>query len=115
VVIWQVHRWLYSLLRGTQRPLAVKDRTAVVSLNGRMEVRLKKGELWKSRTNENGLSILCEGGMVWITQEGDPRDIILKTGEGFQIDRRGLVIAQALETAKIAVIQDDLRSTPHEW
>jgi hypothetical protein len=35
-------------------------------------------------------------GRVWITIDGDPRDIVLDTGEGFSVDRDSAVMISAL-------------------
>lgn len=43
--------------------------------------------------------IRCEKGVLWLTQDNDPRDIVLKAGELFQPDRRGNVLVYALEEA----------------
>lgn len=40
-------------------------------------------------------------GTVWLTQDGDVRDIILRAGESFRVDRGGTVLLQALEDAAV--------------
>jgi len=44
-----------------------------------------------------GWAITCCAGTVWITQEGDPRDIFLGAGESFTLDRAGLALIYALK------------------
>src|SRR5574338_500327 len=34
-------------------------------------------------------------GSLWITQEGDRRDIVLAAGESFRLDRNGVMLARA--------------------
>jgi hypothetical protein len=43
------------------------------------------------------------GGTVWITQEGDARDIMLVTGERFTLDRNGRTLVSGLDEATLAV------------
>jgi Protein of unknown function (DUF2917) len=43
-------------------------------------------------------------GLVWVTQEGDLRDVFLKEGESFTFDRPGLALTQALEEDAILVL-----------
>lgn len=41
--------------------------------------------------------IHCESGELWITQEGDRRDIILPTGKSWRIDADGPLVVSALK------------------
>lgn len=50
-----------------------------------------------------GQQITCLGGVVWLTQANDNRDIILSKGQSFIIDRNGLTVVFALKEAAIAV------------
>jgi len=50
-----------------------------------------------------GWSVVCRSGAVWITQEADARDIFLKSGEGFALDRGGLAIVRACHDAMVAI------------
>jgi len=48
-----------------------------------------------------GNSIVLVQGMVWITQEGDPRDVFLKDGESFVFDRAGIALVQAISDTRL--------------
>lgn len=50
-----------------------------------------------------GLQVTCFKGHVWITQQRDPRDIVLGAGQSFVLDRRGSAIVFALKDAVIHV------------
>ena len=52
----------------------------------------------------DGTEVQSLGGAVWITQEGDQRDVILHPGESFTLDRNGLTLLVALEEPAIARI-----------
>jgi hypothetical protein len=45
--------------------------------------------------------IRCEDGTVWITQDGDPRDVVLGAGQQFTVDRPGQVVVFSLSGAKL--------------
>jgi len=45
------------------------------------------------------MRIVCVTGTVWITLDGDTRDIVLSRGESFQVDRRAGVLLFALSDA----------------
>ena len=42
-----------------------------------------------------GLAVRCVTGALWITQDGDTDDVVLKAGQCFVLDRRGLALVSA--------------------
>lgn len=46
-----------------------------------------------------GTRIACTDGSLWITQQDDLRDIVLRAGESFVVDRDGKVIVTAASDA----------------
>ena len=53
--------------------------------------------------NGRGSIVTCVSGAVWLTMEGDTRDIVLEPGDSFVVDRRGLTIIAAHEPTEIDV------------
>jgi Protein of unknown function (DUF2917) len=52
-----------------------------------------------------GTLIECLSGVLWITQNGDHRDITLEGGQRFWLDRDGLAIVYGLEAARFRLEQ----------
>ena len=46
-----------------------------------------------------GDTIICTNGVLWVTQEGDQEDYLLKQGQKFVANRLGLVLVQAFDSA----------------
>jgi hypothetical protein len=65
---------------------------------------LKANQIVKVRDGL-GHSIVCERGTVWLTQDGDPRDVILRAGEAYTLDRPGPALLQALAPGAISIVQ----------
>jgi hypothetical protein len=65
---------------------------------------MKPRQLLKVRDGA-GNAIVCHSGSVWVTQEGDPRDIIVSAGESFALDRKGPTLVQALEQSAVSFAQ----------
>lgn len=57
-----------------------------------------------------GERIECCEGTLWVTQERDPRDIVLEAGEAFTLDRRGTAIVHALADARLSIRPRDASS-----
>ena len=57
-----------------------------------------------------GITVRVTRGNVWITQRGDPRDVVLCAGQSFKLDRNGLALVAALGgTASVLLVPADQR------
>lgn len=65
--------------------------------------RLRQGATLRIHEGE-GHSIAVFDGLVWITQEGDPRDVFIASGQTFTIDRPGLVLVDAMNDTDLIVL-----------
>ena len=74
-----------------------------------MKIHLQHGGVCLARnesfaiSNGKGYRVVCHSGTVWITQDNDPRDVILARGESFTLDRPGRALVHAFDAAAIAV------------
>lgn len=59
-----------------------------------------------------GERIECCAGCLWLTQEGDPRDIVLEAGDGFMLDRPGTALVYALSDAHLTVRRPTVQVLP---
>ena len=69
---------------------------------------LPKGGLFRIH-NGQGRRVECLAGCLWLTQERDPRDIVLEAGEGFTVDRAGDTFLSALSDSSF-VLLDSVQS-----
>lgn len=54
-------------------------------------------------TDARGVFILVRAGTAWITEHGHPDDIVLREGEGFVVDRPGLVLVTPIHGATVVI------------
>lgn len=47
----------------------------------------------------------CESGELWITQDGDRRDVILPAGQSWRVDRNGPLVLSAFKPAVATLVQ----------
>lgn len=83
--------------------------------------RANRRKLWHLEVRQQALLDDAQGttlrvarGTLWITLEGDTRDIILSTGEAFTIDRPGRTIVEAQDRSTVWVeAASGLRAVAH--
>jgi len=63
---------------------------------------LPEGERETVRKRDRAVRIRCVTGLLWVTQEGDIRDIILKPGDEFTITRRGVALISSLRDSEFS-------------
>lgn len=67
--------------------------------------RLDAGQVLKVR-DARGHTLAVFDGLVWVTQDGDPRDAFVAKGGVFTFDRPGLAIVEAMKESRLAVLAD---------
>jgi Protein of unknown function (DUF2917) len=67
----------------------------MVCLSNDALVHLERGGLMRL-SHSLGSAVHCLEGVVWITQDNDPRDIVLNDGESFVVDGEGLTLVCAI-------------------
>jgi len=50
-----------------------------------------------------GRDVHCDSGSLWVTFDGDRRDVILVAGQAHRCDRNTRLIVQALEEARLRI------------
>jgi len=74
-------------------------------------VRLAAGETF-TVIDGKGARVAAVQGRVWLTQERDARDVLLKPGQGFELDRDGVTIVEALTDAEVALDEPPADAVP---
>src|SRR4051812_7716246 len=50
-----------------------------------------------------GTTVVCKEGTVWVTEENQPRDVVLGAGACVRLKRAGLTLIQALSPATLSL------------
>ena len=69
----------------------------MIALENETSVQVKPG---------TAVEIACVAGVLWVTQEGDLRDLFLAPGESLRLGGRGLTIVTALEPSLVRLVED---------
>jgi len=51
----------------------------------------------------------CVLGTLWITHDGDPKDIVIEAGHSYRADRNARMLISALEASRYVLTRDGLR------
>ena len=93
-----IGRWLPSKahdgIRQTWQDTFTRPSVQEIAKNGILEVK-----------QALGVTIECLEGSVWVTLDGDRRDVVLDAGHTFNVDRKQRTLIQALDTARVRLIQ----------
>ena len=66
-------------------------------------VELKSGELAELR-DVRGATLRVTRGTLWVTQDRDVRDVVLRAGDVWTVEREGLTLAEAQGDATFCVV-----------
>ncbi len=67
---------------------------------------LDKGRIRRvHETRPFGHRVECLSGALWITQDGDSRDIVLAPGDSFSFDRVGDALISALDDSRFLLLE----------
>jgi hypothetical protein len=93
-----IGRWLrykaFHGIRHTGQDTCTRPSVQEIAKNGILEVK-----------QALGVTIECLEGSVWVTLDGDRRDVILDAGQAFNVDRKQRTLIQALDTARVRLIE----------
>ena len=70
-------------------------------MNNRL-LALAKGDLVEL-PDAKGATLRVTRGRLWVTQEGDRRDIVLERGDAWTVELPGLTVAEAQDDAAVVV------------
>lgn len=65
--------------------------------------------------DQQGAQVEVLGGELWVTQEGDRRDLVFHGGERFEVERGGVTVLHALVPAQIRLEERRRRRAAAWW
>jgi hypothetical protein len=82
------------------QPLSGATSPSIVPIAGGASRLLARGAILQV-PRPAGCRIECLAGSLWVTQDNDPRDIMLEPGEECELSGRARVLVQALEPSRL--------------
>ena len=51
-----------------------------------------------------GMTVVCEQGILWLTQSNDHRDYMLRPGESMVLGERKSILIEAMSDARVSIV-----------
>jgi hypothetical protein len=79
----------------------------------RFALEMQKGEARTFERVDASVVLRCSSGSLWITHDGDPKDVIMHAGEGYRAQREDAMHVFALQPCVIEIEFEDEALTQH--
>ena len=73
----------------------------------RFAVEMRKGEARTFERVDSSVELLCAQGSLWITHDGDPKDVILNPQESYRAEREDAMHVFALQPCVLEIEFED--------
>lgn len=70
-------------------------------------LKLQRQDILKAQNIEPGTTVLCEKGLLWLTQPGDYKDYMLKPGDRLTVSKQSNFLIEALSEARISILHNN--------
>jgi hypothetical protein len=67
-------------------------------------LQLPRRSFHRALKAQPGTTVVCEQGILWLTQSEDFKDYFLRPGEQMVIEKKGNVLIEALSTARVSIV-----------
>jgi hypothetical protein len=74
------------------------------NLSPNYAVPMPRGGFHRLSEIRRNTTVVCERGVLWLTQSGDPVDHVLLPGQRYTLKRHGKVLIEALREASLRVV-----------
>lgn len=103
-------QFVHERLRHNPSPLAREFRLRELPrVLRRFAIDLDQGEAHQFERVDQSVTVRCAQGGVWITHDGDPKDVILMAGETYRAQREDAMHLYALAPSVIEIeFEDDV-------
>jgi hypothetical protein len=70
----------------------------------KVKIRMRHHDFQHINTVKPGSTLLCDTGVLWVTQAGDRQDYVLMPGQKMTVTKRGKVLVEAMRDADFYIL-----------
>ena len=67
-------------------------------------LQLDRRDFFRAQKINPGTTVICEKGILWLTQSDDLKDYMLKPGDKLVVSKKSNVLIEALSEARVSIV-----------
>ena len=67
-------------------------------------LQLPRRSFHRAIKTQPGTTVVCEQGILWLTQSEDAQDYFLQPGEQMVIEKKGNLLIEAMSAARVSIV-----------
>jgi hypothetical protein len=67
-------------------------------------LQLQRRDFFRAQKINPGTTVICEKGILWLTQSDDLKDYMLKPGDSLVVSKKSNVLIEALSEARVSIV-----------
>jgi hypothetical protein len=74
------------------------------TMRPKTKIRMSRRAFQRMDGVKPGSTLLCDTGVLWVTQSGDRRDYVLTPGQEMVVTKRGKVLVEAMRDSDFYIV-----------
>ena len=70
-------------------------------------LKLQQRGFYRAAEVTSGTTLVCEQGILWLTQSNDYKDYMLKSGDKLVVNKKSNVLIEALSDARLSIVHNN--------
>jgi len=70
-------------------------------------LKLQERDFIRAEKTDAGTTVVCEKGILWLTQSNDLKDYMLKTGERMTVNQKSTILIEAMSEARVSIVHSN--------
>ena len=68
---------------------------------------LQRRGFFRAQKTNPGTTVICEQGILWLTQSNDLKDYMLRPGDKLVVNQKSTVLIEAMSEARLSIVNSN--------